>query len=71
VAAVGGEEQAAAVGGEEQATADSPWRGGRGCREGRIGSGGALCFFFYRGEGGARDGVAREAVNVRSPGVGV
>jgi hypothetical protein len=23
------------------------------------------------GEGGARDGVAREAVNVRSPGVGV
>jgi hypothetical protein len=24
-----------------------------------------------RGEGGARDGVAREAVNVRSPGVGV
>jgi hypothetical protein len=46
VAAVGGEEQAAAVGGEEQATADSPWRGGRGCREGRRGSGGALCFFF-------------------------
>jgi hypothetical protein len=69
----GGGRRGAGGGGGRRGAGDGGFTVERGARlqrgEERLGWGALL--FFYRGEGGARDGVAREAVNVRSPGVGV